>query len=360
MMSRSKRILFLTPYPKDTAGSQRFRFEQYLSLLSDAGFEYQSQSFIDESTWSVLYKKGHAVQKIWGILSGFLRRFWMLKNLYQYDFVFVHREATPLGLPMIEWLISKVWRKKLIYDFDDAIWLSNTSAENRLANWFKFSTKVKHIIGWSYKVSAGNRYLVDFASGFNSNVICNPTTIDTEKRHLPQGNRNDLITIGWTGTHSTLKYLEGLREPLEYLAGQYKFNFIIIADQTPELPYPNQEFIPWDKASEIDDLDRIDIGVMPLEDDKWSKGKCGFKALQFMALEKPVLVSPVGVNQEIVEPDIHGYHCTTSEDWINKLKLLIEDKGLRQRLGKKGREKVQEKYALASNKQNFLSLFESA
>ncbi|MEP2026688.1 MAG: glycosyltransferase family 4 protein [Reichenbachiella sp.] len=356
-MSRSKRILFITPYPKDTAGSQRFRFEQYLNFLSNEGLAYETQSFIDDSTWSILYKEGRLFQKFWGIIKGFVRRIWLLARLHRFEFVFVHREATPLGFPLFEWVASKVWRKKMIYDFDDAVWLPNTTSENQLIAWFKYPEKVKKIISWSSKVSAGNQYLIDFASRFNQEVCYNPTTIDTKNRHLPQNNESDELIIGWTGTHSTLKYLEVLRKPLERLSEKFQFEFVVIADKVPERPYPNQNFLEWNKESEITDLNQIDIGVMPLEDDKWSRGKCGFKALQFMALEKPVLVSPVGVNQEIVEPEVNGYHCETTEDWETNLRLLMENKTLRKQLGQTGRKKVIEEFSVESNAKNFLQLF---
>lgn len=357
-MSRPKRILFLTPYPQDTAGSQRFRFEQYLSCLTKEGYAYDSQSFIDDATWEILYAKGHFFRKMSGIFLGFIRRIWVLFNMRKYDFVFVHRELAPLGYPFIEWLVARVWRKKIIYDFDDAIWMPNTSAENRLITWLKFPQKVKHIIKWSYKVSAGNQFLADYALQFNPSVCINPTTIDTVGRHIPKHNRTDIPVIGWTGTHSTLKYLELLRTVLEDLSKVCEFEFIVIADKAPESAFPNQKFLLWNKASEIQDLNRIDIGVMPLKNDKWAEGKCGFKALQFMALEKPVLVSPVGVNKEIVEPEVNGFHCSKTEDWFNNLKLMIENKELGSKMGKKGRDKVKQQYSVESNKQKFLGLFE--
>lgn len=353
----TKKILFLTPYPEDTAGSQRFRFEQYLSLLSDSEFEYDCQSFLDKDTWHVIYKEGYQFKKVGGILKGFLRRFWKLKSIRSYHFVFVHREATPMGFPIIEWIIAKIWKKKIIYDFDDAIWLSNTSVENSLIAKLKFPKKVNLIISWSYKVSAGNQYLIDHASNFNKLLVHNPTTIETENRHIPVPKKNQPIIIGWTGTHSTLKYIEALREPLEQLAQSTQFEFIIIADKSPDKAFPNQRYVTWNKETEIDDLNQIDIGLMPLKDDQWAMGKCGFKALQFMALEIAVLVSPVGVNQSMVQNGLQGFHCLSTDDWIEKLKLLMGDATLRNKMGKAGRRKVINEYSVESNKENFLSLF---
>lgn len=354
----NKKILFLTPYPQDTAGSQRFRFEQYVQHLQDQGFEYHCQSFLDQNTWDILYKEGFAIRKTLGILFGFLRRFAMLFTLPRYDFVFIHREAAPLGPPVIEWCVAKFWRKPMIYDFDDAIWFPITSKENSIIGKLKFTEKVKHIISWSYKVSAGNQYLSDYAKIYNKNVSYNPTTIDTSNRHLPHHKANRPLVIGWTGTHSTLMYLEILREPLVQLSEEREFELLIIADKPPVKNFPNQHFICWNKETEIEDLNRIDIGLMPLTDDPWAKGKCGFKALQFMAMETPVLVSPVGVNQEIVEPGVHGYHCEEAADWLERLRQLMDDENLRSEFGKAGRKKVIESFSVQSNMQNFLSLFD--
>lgn len=357
-MSRQKRILFLTPYPRDSAGSQRFRFEQYFSVLSEAGYAYDVQSFIDESTWKILYSNGHLFQKFFGIISGYIRRTSVLFKAKKYDFVFVHREATPLGMPFVEWFMTKVIGKSIIYDFDDAIWLQNTSTENRMIAWLKNPLKVGKIIKWSYKISVGNQFLADFALHYSSSVHLNPTTIDTVNRHIPSSSSKKVSTIGWTGTHSTLKYLEPLREVFEDLLKVCEFEFVLISDKAPKIQFPNQKFIPWNKETEIEDLNQIEIGVMPLENDKWAKGKCGFKALQFMALEKPVLVSPVGVNMEIVEPDVHGLHCTTRKEWFDNLKLLIDNKELGTKMGKQGRKKVEAQYSVISNQQNFINLFQ--
>src|SRR5690606_21158248 len=132
-----KKILFLTPYPKGTAPSQRFRFEHFYGVLTEAGFEIQTQSFIDIETWNILYKPGNFFKKIFGFIKGIIRRVWMLFRLHRYKIVFIHREALPFGPPIFEWLIKKVFRKKIVFDFDDAIWLPNVSDSNKKLGWLK-------------------------------------------------------------------------------------------------------------------------------------------------------------------------------------------------------------------------------
>jgi len=369
------KILFLTPYPTGYAPSQRFRFEQYYRLLLEKEITYDVQSFLDEEAWRILYKQGFIFDKVLGVIRGFARRIEMLFRARKYEYVFIHREASPIGPPVFEWILACWLKKRVIYDFDDAIWLPNTSATNRLAARLKWHSKVGAICGWSYKVSCGNAYLCEFANQFNGNVILNPTTIDTEGLHIrsfdPQvqdirvnsepaiiGATHQNVIIGWTGTHSTLHYLQPLVPLLKRLYKNIKFELVVISNQEPSFHCPFLTFIPWKKNSEIEDLQRFDIGVMPLTDDPWAKGKCGFKALQYMALGIPALGSPIGVNSKIIDSGINGFLCQSEEEWSRNLKLLLENAHLRQKMGQAGRRKVEQKYSVKSNSPNFLSLYD--
>ena len=135
--------------------------------------------------------------------------------------------------------------------------------------------------------------------------------------------------------------------------------FIVIADKAPDLrDIPSMKFVPWNSETEIDDLQRLDIGLMPLPDDEWSKGKCGFKALQYMALEIPTIASPVGVNKKIIEHGVNGLLCETAQEWEDALVKCLETPELRKKIGRNGRQTVLEHYSVLSNASNFLSLFE--
>ncbi len=353
-------ILFLVPYPLGRAPSQRFRFEQYLPILTKHGHTYQLNSFLDESTWHILYKPGHIGAKVLGILHGFVQRIghvWAARN---YDIVFIHREAAPIGPPLFEWLLAKVLRKHLIYDFDDAIWLANTSKANRLAAGLKWHQKVASICKWSYKNSCGNTYLMAYARQFNLHSIVNPTTIDTNHLHnrVRDQTAPGRLVIGWTGTHSTLKYLDQLVPVLTQLEDEgLDFEFRVISNQPPDLPVRSMVFVPWHKDTEIDDLLKFHVGLMPLEDDLWAQGKCAFKALQYMALGIPSLVSPVGMNTEVVQHGYNGYVCTTLADWDYCLRQLLSNPSLRQQLGFAARSTVEARYSVNANQANFLQLF---
>lgn len=353
------KAIFLVPYPENSAPSQRFRFEQYIDFLEERNVDYEIHPFIGKSAWKILYRKGFQFRKLFGIIGGFLRRILILGKIAGCEWVFIHREASPAGPPVFEWIIAKAFRKKIIYDFDDAIWFPNTSAANRAVRRLKWHSKVALICKWSYKISAGNSYLAGFARLHNSRTIINPTTIDTENYHNRIKNQYTAEpVIGWTGTHSTIKYLELAVPALQRLESIYHFVFVVIADRDPNLPLKSYRFISWDRMTEIDDLLQLNIGIMPLTDDAWAKGKCGFKILQYLALGIPAVASPVGINTEIIEDGNNGYLCASENDWYEKLKLLIRDPDLRYLLGRNGRTKIGEKYSVKSNKENFLSLFE--
>ncbi|HEY9176178.1 MAG TPA: glycosyltransferase [Flavipsychrobacter sp.] len=359
MSTKNPKILFLVPYPLRHAPSQRFRVELFEPYLQEAGIEYSIAPFISARIWDILYKKGSAIQKATGILKGYIKRLkTVLFDVHQYDYVFVHREAAPMGPPVFEWIVAKLWRKKIIYDFDDAIWIPNTSSENRLASWLKSFWKVQYICKWSHTVVGGNEYLCNYARRYNDNVVLIPTCVDMDKMHNGvKEHTSGQVTIGWTGSHSTIPYLDEIMDVLLYAEQELNTKFILIANKKPELPLRNWEFIPWNETTEITDLLKIDIGVMPLKDDAWSEGKCGFKLIQYLSLGIPAVASPVGVNKVIVDEGINGYLCSTPDEWKSALESLVSDTGFRKKAGMAGRLKMQQQYSIAANKEKFIRLF---
>jgi glycosyltransferase involved in cell wall biosynthesis len=359
IQSKNKKIAFLCPYPYDTAApSQRFRFEQYLCYLNEAGFTYKVYPFLDKKTNALLPKRGHLLRKTYGITKGYLLRFSLLPKLLTCDYVFVHREASPLGPPIIEWLVAKVFRKKIIYDYDDAVWKTQADDSNVLVRWIKNPTKVNSIIKWSYKISCGNDYLKNHASAFNKSVVYNPTTIDTRNFYNKMKDQsNQRVSIGWSGSHSTLVYIEPLIPLIEKLNKKYDFDFVIICNKAPDFQLSSLVFVPWNKNTEIEDLLKLNVGLMPLPEEEWTLGKCGLKALQYMALGIPALVSPVGVNSDIVTDGKNGFLCKTEEDWMAHIGFLIENEKARMEYGRNARILVEENYSVHSNKINFINLF---
>ena len=353
------KVLFCIPYPTDTAGSQRFRFEQYMQFLEGEGVEYKVSSFWDEKAWAVLYKKGAVIAKMFATLRGLLRRYGLIFTAFRYDRIFIHRELNPLGPQIIEFILAKVYRKKIIFDFDDAVWLPNYAANNAKFAFIKSYGHVKKLCKYAYKLSAGNDYLAEYGKQFNNNVVVNPTTIDTENYHnqVKDQDSNEFV-IGWTGTHSTLRYLTEMVPLFQKLEKEFDFKLVVISDRDPEFELDALQFVKWQKETEIQDLLRFNIGLMPLSEDKWAKGKCGFKALQYMSLGVPAIVSPVGVNTKIVDHNVNGYICDTMDEWEATLRAVLSDKEKVKEVAKNSRQKIIDHYSVLSNKQNFIQLFQ--
>jgi len=353
------KVLFMVPYPLGKAPSQRFRVELFEPYLKQAGIYYRIAPFMDDDIWRHLYKQGSVLQKAWGIVKGYLSRIkTVFIDVHSYDYVFVHREAAPLGPPVFEWVVSKLWRKKMIFDFDDAIWIPNTSRQNSIAANLKCFWKTKHIVKWSYKIAAGNNYLRTYALQYNSNVILMPTCVDMERMHKgTKTHGNQKTVVGWTGSHSTLPYLSSIIDVISQLQQKHDFTFMVIADKNPELPLKDYQFIRWDASTEIPDLLKIDIGIMPLHADAWSEGKCGFKLIQYLSLAIPAIASPVGVNSVIIQNGINGYVCHNDEEWAKYLEALITDANKREQMGLAGQAHMLKLYSTQSQNTIFLQLF---
>jgi glycosyltransferase involved in cell wall biosynthesis len=351
------KILFIANHRPNRSPSQRFRFEQYLSFLKQEGWYYDFSFLISEKADSIFYKKGHFFQKMGILINSFFIRWSNLMNASKYDIIFIQREAFITGTTFFEKRFSKS-KAKVIYDFDDSIWLSNVSAANKKWNWLKNSNKTKEIIAVSDLVFAGNQYLADYAKQVNKNVVIIPTTIDTieyQKTSL----KNDKICIGWSGSITTIQHFEYAIPFLKEIKKKYgnQIEIKVIGDKN----YQNDELdikgIDWNKNDEINELSSFDVGIMPLPNDEWSSGKCGLKGLQYMALEIPTIMSPVGVNTEIIKEGINGYLAETEKDWIEKITMLIESKELRKKIGLSGRETVLNAYSIKSNKDIYLNQF---
>lgn len=353
-----KKLLILAPYPKGKAPSQRFRFEQYLTFLSKH-MEVQMEAFIDEETWDKLYLPGQFGFKARKMLHSFWRRILLLSSIKKCDYLFIHREMSQVGPPFLEWIVAKILRKRFIYDFDDAIWIPNYSETNATFQRLKAYWKVRYIMRWAHHITAGNEYLADFARQYNPNVSVIPTTIDTNYHQAPLSKENSPPIIGWTGSHTTVHYLSALAPVLNKLSQTHVFEFRVISNLEPEFDLKNLNFIRWSKTREIADLSALDIGVMPLVEDQWSAGKCGFKALQYMSLGIATVLSPVGVNKSIVMDGKNGLFASTQEEWLYQLKSLLDDEQKRREMGEQAIQRIESNYSVNAYKNKYLSIIQS-
>lgn len=341
-----RRMLALATNPVDGA-STRFRVEQWRPWLEAQRIRLQLEPFYSSEATRLLYRQGSTVAKIGHFSAGAMRRLNVLRRLPQMaDLVFVHREAFPLGWPV---LVDHLRRfpGPIIYDYDDALFVPQRRGRGVL-EWLERLDTPRRLIGMSDAVFAGSPILADYARQFSDRVTLLPTCIDTD-RFTPSAPRPDgrECVVGWIGSHSTAKYLNGIIPALERAAERIPFALYVVG-----VPFPitvrgvTVTQVPWSLSREVEDFQRCDIGVYPLWDDEWSRGKCGFKAIQFMACGTPVIAAGVGVTLDIIEPGVNGMLASTTEEWAAALIRLLSNPTLRRRLGSAGRTTIERRYSL--------------
>lgn len=356
-MSR-KKILFVAAHRPERSPSQRFRFEQYLDYLKQNGFDYHFSWLISAKDDARFYSPGKLRTKLMILIRSWLKRRSDEWHANDYDIIFVQREAFMTGSTRFERAFARS-KAKLVFDFDDAIWNLDTSEANKKFEWLKNPGKTAEIISMSDLVIAGNEYLADYARRHNKNVVIVPTTIDMNDYKLTAtATAAATITIGWSGSLTTIKHFEFAVPFLREIKKKYgdRIHIKVIGDGT----YVNDELgvrgIAWKKEDEVKELSSFDIGIMPLPDDEWAKGKCGLKGLQYMALGIPTIMSPVGVNTEIIADGHNGMLATSTEEWVAKLELLIESAEMRKRIGEAAVERVKTSYSVEAWKDRYVEL----
>lgn len=354
-----KKILAIVQHRKGRSPGQRFRFEHFIPILEKNGYEIIFSNIINEKDDFIFYSKGKYFSKLLIVLKSFRHRFRDLRIAKNCDAIFIYREAFMLGTTYFEKRLSKL-NVPIIFDFDDSIWLNDTSEGNQNLAWMKKPEKTAEICKLSNLVSVGNQYLADYAKVFNKNVAIIPTTINTEY-HTPIKVKAEKkpICIGWTGTTTTLKHYDTAIPVLQRIKEKYgdKVYFKVIVNSVEWTRDLDVKLVKWTKENEIEELCEFDIGIMPLPDDEWSRGKCGFKGIQCMALKIPVIMSPVGVNTEIIENEKNGYLADNPEAWFKYLCLLIDSFELREKIGESARKTIEEKYSVNIWENKVLDLF---
>jgi glycosyltransferase involved in cell wall biosynthesis len=340
---------------------QRFRFEQYLPYLHQRGYLCDISYIINEADDRVIYSRSNYVPKAYIFGKSVIHRMSDVINAHKYDIIFIFREALMINTPIFEIMLSYTGAK-MVFDFDDAIWLQGVSAGNAKLAWLRSGpAKTPAILRRMDLVFAGNEYLAAYARQFNSEVHIIPTTVNTETHRPVQKRKKDSICVGWSGSQSTIQYIlpmMPLFEKLKLIFGD-RVKFKVLGDGG--FRYNNLDIIgvPWSAETEVSDTAELDIGLMPLPDDEWSRGKCGFKALLYMAFAIPPVISPVGVNGQIVDHGVNGFFASSEGDWLNYTSQLISSPTLRDEIGRHARATVVERYSLASQRDRYVALLDS-
>lgn len=358
--TRQRSILVISPYPEGVAPGQRLKYEQYFEYLRLNGYKITVVSFVTRGLWSILYKPGKMPQKIAYTLYGFCKRLVWAPLLPFYDGIYIFHSVAPIGPALLERLYCRL-NSKLIYDIDDMIHLTHSSQANTFMKRLKGASRVTHLMKKARHVITCTPALDKFARQFNSNTTDISSTINTETYQPANAYRNDPgepITLGWSGSHSTEKYLSLLAPVLQKVSALRKIRLLVIGSGNFTMPGLDVESIAWQSASEVADLQRIDIGLYPLPDDPWVYGKSGLKALQYMALGIPTVATAIGTIFRVIKNDQSGLLVKTEDEWVAALLHLIDHPEERRRLGCAARERVEKYYSIHANQDVYLAIFD--
>jgi glycosyltransferase involved in cell wall biosynthesis len=328
--------------------SSRLRTFQYLPLWEQEGVQVKVSSFFNKKYLDQVYS--NQKPNIMNVFFCYLRRFWALLTSWRYDLVWIEKEAFPFLPSYAEWLLEKLG-KGYVVDYDDAVFHNYDLNQNWLVRaWM--GNKIDWVMRHSRLVIVGNSYLENRATLAGAkNVQILPTVVETSAYSVNQNKTHSKIRLGWIGSPTTTKYLFFLKPVLEQLIKNHDFELIIINAPHTELPDFSCEYrlVPWKEEEEGDQISQLDIGLMPLPDNAWEKGKCAYKLIQYMACGLPVVASPVGMNIDVVRHGENGFLATDEEEWIESLSKLISDSALRKKMGEAGRKLVEEKFMVEKN-----------
>lgn len=342
----SLRVCALVPYPPDTTPSQRFRVEQWTSYLAEDGIQVDLVPYADADLLDLLRQPGRHAAKAAANGVAFLRSALRLPAARHYDAVLIHRAICMAGPALLERLL-KLFNRPVIFDFDDAIYMLHTSEANRHFGWLKFPGKTSSICELSDHVVVGNDYLADYARQFNRRVSVVPTSVDTDHHTFVEKNGGGgRVVVGWTGSSTSQTHLELFVPVLREIQANRDVEIRVVSNREPVLPGVDYVWRPWAPETEVEEIGRIDVGIMPMPDDVWAKGKCALKALQYMAMGIPTVASAVGTNCDVIQHGENGLLATTDEDWVANVTRLVDDPALRARLGRAGFETVQSSYSM--------------
>ncbi|WP_174865996.1 glycosyltransferase family 4 protein [Pectobacterium polaris] len=339
-MTTKKKLLILSRYDVNGASS-RLRSFQYIPFFSDNGYEVTVSPLFDAKYLELLYNYNKRSLKT--VCYSYARRFFRLLRLNEFDLLWIEKETLPLLPAFFENILisSKI---PYIVDYDDAIFhnydLHSVSFIRKL-----LANKLDSLLSNSHCVLVGNSYLYDYVKKHGAKRIAYvPTVIDINKysySSIPKNTKE--YRIGWIGSPSTSKYLQPMMKIFGELPKELNVRFVTIgAPHLNNCPVPLEQH-QWSEENEADLLSSIDVGIMPLPDEPWERGKCGYKLIQYMACARPVVGSPVGVNKDIITADV-GFLAENDADWGKHLEALGRDVSLRIRMGTNARRKVEDIY----------------
>jgi glycosyltransferase involved in cell wall biosynthesis len=340
----SSKILLLTRY-NDRGASSRLRFLQYIPYLESNKISITTSAFFDDEYTKLLNINNK--RSTLSVSKSFVRRFFIFLTVFKYDLIWIEKEIFPY-LPAWFEKILKLIGKPYVVDYDDAIFHDYDLSKNFLVKNLLVN-KISDVMKNAESVIVGNQYLANYAKNAKStsiNIV--PTVVDPKRYNYKKKDLNKSLVIGWIGSRSTQKYLLSIYEALLAVYNSHKTRLLLVG-ATQEISNKLQglkfDIVPWSKDNESELIQQMDIGIMPLIDGPWERGKCGYKLIQYMACSIPVIASSVGANIDIVKKSDSGFLAENIQAWQNSLIQLLDNPEERQKFGKLGRKAVENFYS---------------
>src|SRR5688500_11966898 len=352
-------VLTLIPNRYGFAPGQRGSIELWEQVLKPEGVNLHWAPFETERLREILYKPGHTFEKAAEMMRGYVERVKLLKRLEDYDAVFVYREAALLGPAFLEKRIAR--RKPIIYQLDDPLYVPYRSPSNGYLSYLKFFGKIADIIRMSKVVIVNSSHIREFASQFNRNIWQVPSIVDTNRYvYEPEPEGLERVTVGWSGSPTTVKNIQVVANALRMLQERVDCGVHLIGGTEFDLPGVRHTAQKWSAETEVEDLRRMQVGMIPLPVNEWNKRKFYMKTAQYMALGIPPVCTPMGSNPEVIEEGKTGFLAATDEEWVERLSLLVRDGDLRREMSRRAARVARERFSLEANAPKVVEAFRAA
>ncbi len=353
------RVLTLVPHQRGFAPGQRGSIELWEKILAPEGITLDYAPFESEKLHEILYKSGNYLAKAFEMIRGYADRIGLLKTLDDYDAVFVYREAALLGPAFLEKRIAR--KKPIIYQLDDPLYMPYRSPSNGYLSYLKFFGKIKEIIRISKVVIANSSHIRDYSLQFNKNVWQVPSIVDTNQFvYQPFPAHPERVCIGWSGSPTTLKNIKLVEKPLQEISAKDFCDIHFIGGTDFDLENVNYTAQNWNGATEVEDLRRLQVGLVPLPDFSWNAHKFIMKTAQYMALGIVPVGTPMASNPEVIRHGENGFLAATDGEWVEHLTTLVKDDKMRNEMSAAAAADARAKYSLEANAPKIIEAFRAA
>ena len=353
------RVLALTPNLYGVSPGQRSSIELWEKVLEPAGIRMDHSAFETPRLRNVIYTPGEYRRKALELGRAYGRRLRSLKIIDDYDAVLVYREAALVGPEVVERIAAR--RKPIIYQLDDPLYVPYRSPWSGWLSYLKFFGKIRRIAAMSSVVIVNSSHHREYLAPYASNIWQIPSVVDGDL-YRPEERRpaNGTVCIGWSGSATTVQNLQVIAQPVRELAGRDDVRIQLVGVEGQPFPGVDAVALPWQAETEVEDLHRLDVGLLPVPVSEWNKRKFFMKLVQYMALGIPAVATPIGSNPDVVEHGRTGFLASTPEEWVEHLERLVSDHDLRTEMGDRAAEVAHRKYTLQANADRIVSAFRSA